>query len=75
MGDFGQLPSAHSRQHVAQILRRRDMQPTTDSITDKMAATLGPDCALPTWSQFLRPKAIGRMQFSARLFDNLTVSV
>ena len=30
-----------------------------DSITDKIAATFGPDCALPTCSQFLRPKATG----------------
>ena len=32
-----------------------------------MAATFGPACALPTWIQFLRPTAIGRMEFSARL--------
>src|SRR3954453_10893573 len=43
-----------------------------DSITDRIAATLGPALALPTCSQFLRPSATGRMEFSARLFDRST---
>jgi hypothetical protein len=32
-----------------------------------MAATFGPACGLPTCSQFFRPTATGRMEFSARL--------
>ena len=41
-----------------------------DSTTERMAATLGPDLTLPTCSQFLRPIATGRIEFSAKLFDN-----
>ena len=37
------------------------------STTDKMAATFGPACRLPTWIQFFRPSATGRIEFSARL--------
>ena len=40
--------------------------------TDKMAATLGPDVALPTCSQFFLPSATGRMEFSAMLLDSST---
>ena len=43
-----------------------------DSMTDMIAATLGPDFSLPTCSQFLRPKATGLIEFSARLLDNST---
>ena len=31
----------------------------------EMAAILGPACWLPRWIQFLRPSAIGRMEFLA----------
>src|SRR5712691_8442528 len=41
-----------------------------DSTTERIAATFGPACTLPTCSQFLRPKATGRIEFSAKLFDN-----
>jgi hypothetical protein len=41
-----------------------------DSTTERIAATLGPDCTLPTCSQFLRPSASGRIEFSARLLDS-----
>ena len=40
------------------------------STTERIAATFPPACALPTWSQFLRPKATGRIEFSARLLLN-----
>jgi len=43
-----------------------------DSTTEIIAATFGPACALPTCSQFLRPNATGRIEFSARLLDNST---
>jgi hypothetical protein len=41
-----------------------------DSTTDRIAATLGPDFALPTCNQFFLPNAIGRIEFSATLLDN-----
>jgi len=37
------------------------------STTDKIAATLGPARGLPTWMQFFRPTATGRIEFSAML--------
>jgi hypothetical protein len=43
-----------------------------DSTTERIAATFGPACALPTCSQFLRPSATGRIEFSARLLDSST---
>jgi len=43
-----------------------------DSTTETIAATFGPACALPTCNQFLRPKATGRIEFSARLLDSST---
>src|SRR5207249_12244327 len=35
-----------------------------DSTTERIAATFGPACALPTCNQFLRPGATGRIEFS-----------
>jgi hypothetical protein len=35
-----------------------------------MAATFAPACALPMWIQFFRPRAIGRIEFSAKLLLN-----
>src|ERR1039458_8982148 len=35
-----------------------------------MAATLGPACGLPMCIQFLRPRATGRIEFSAKLLLN-----
>src|SRR4051812_37795533 len=43
-----------------------------DSTIERIAATFGPALALPTCSQFFRPSAIGRIEFSARLFDSST---
>ena len=40
------------------------------STTDKIAATLGPASTLPTWIQFFLPNTAGRIEFSAKLFDN-----
>src|ERR1022692_2775805 len=37
------------------------------STTEIIAATFGPACGLPMWIQFFRPRATGRMEFSARL--------
>lgn len=37
------------------------------SATERIAATFGPACWLPRWIQFLRPVAMDRMEFSARL--------
>ena len=40
------------------------------SMTEKIAATLGPACGLPMCIQFFLPIAMGRVEFSARLLDN-----
>jgi hypothetical protein len=40
------------------------------STTDRIAAIFGPACALPIWIQFRRPRATGRIEFSARLLLN-----
>src|SRR4029453_10781522 len=45
-----------------------------DSTTERIAATFGPAFTLPTCSQFFRPSATGRMEFSARLLDSSTSS-
>ncbi len=37
---------------------------------ERMAAMRGPACWLPKWIQFLRPKATGRIAFSAALVLN-----
>ena len=37
---------------------------------DRIAATFGPACRLPTWIQFFRPNATGRIEFSAKLLLN-----
>src|ERR1019366_3746076 len=37
------------------------------STTERIAATFGPACGLPMCNQFFRPRATGRMEFSARL--------
>jgi Transposase len=37
------------------------------STIEMMAATRGPACSLPTWIQFLRPMATGRIEFSVAL--------
>src|SRR5215469_5429521 len=37
------------------------------SMIERIAAIFGPACGSPTWIQFLRPTAIGRMEFSAKL--------
>jgi hypothetical protein len=37
------------------------------STADSIAATFGPACSLPTWIQFFRPSATGRIEFSAQL--------
>ena len=37
------------------------------STIEMMAATRGPACSLPTWIQFFRPIATGRIEFSVAL--------
>jgi hypothetical protein len=37
------------------------------STTERIAAVFGPACELPIWILFLRPRATGRIEFSARL--------
>jgi hypothetical protein len=37
------------------------------SMIERIAATFGPACGLPTWIQFFRPTAIGLIEFSANL--------
>ena len=37
------------------------------STTERIAASFGPACGLPMCNQFFRPRATGRMEFSARL--------
>src|SRR6266478_9062803 len=45
-----------------EIFNRRQL-----STTERIAATLGPACGLPMCIQFFRPRATGRIEFSARL--------
>jgi len=40
------------------------------STIERIAAIFGPACALPIWIQFRRPRATGRIEFSARLLLN-----
>ncbi len=47
------------------MFRRRQV-----STIGMMAATLGPASWLPRWIQFLRPRATGRIAFSARLLES-----
>ena len=72
IGHFGERPPIQSGQHGGEVFFRRTPNLRQDSTAERMAATLGPDWGLPTCSQFLRPKAMGRMEFSARLLDNST---
>jgi len=58
----GKTPARYSR---IGIFSRRQL-----STMERMAATLGPACRLPTWIQFFRPRATGRIEFSARLLLN-----
>jgi hypothetical protein len=42
------------------------------STTERIAAIFGPACGLPTWIQFFRPIATGRIEFSATLLSSIT---
>src|SRR5687767_12132502 len=61
-GRFARPGSTETRYSRIGSFRRRQV-----STTERMAATFGPACSLPTWIQFLRPSTSGRMEFSARL--------
>src|SRR5208283_4115542 len=50
-----------------QVIAHRDLQPRQLSTTERIAATFGPACGLPMCNQFFRPRATGRIEFSARL--------
>ena len=50
-----------------QIVAHSEFQLRQLSTTERIAATLCPSRALPMWIQFFRPRATGRMEFSARL--------
>ncbi len=56
-----------SRYSFAEIPNRRH-----DSTAERIAATFGPDAWLPACSQFFLSSATGRIEFSAKLFDNST---
>ena len=53
-----------------QIVAHRELQRQQVSTTERVAATFGPACGLPIWIQFFRPRATGRIEFSARLLLN-----
>ena len=59
-----------TRQSRTNIIPDRDFEPAAGSITETIAATRGPACSLPMRTQLRRPKATGRMAFSARLLLN-----
>jgi len=56
--------------HRGQIIPHRKFNRRQLSTTDRIAAIFGPTSGLPTWIQFLRPRATGRIEFSARLLLN-----
>ena len=53
-----------------QIVAQRELQPPTAFQPERIAATFGAACGLPMWIQFFRPRATGRIEFSARLLLN-----
>jgi hypothetical protein len=53
--------------NCGKVVAHRDFSLRQLSTTERIAATLGPACGLPMWIQFFRPRATGRMEFSARL--------
>src|SRR5260370_19107361 len=59
--------SASPGRIAARYLRTESFSRRQLSTTERIAATLGPACGLPTWIQFFRPRATGRIEFSATL--------
>src|SRR5437773_9224508 len=53
--------------NCGKVVAHRDLSLRQLSTTDRIAATFGPACGLPMWIQFFRPRATGRIEFSARL--------
>src|SRR5450755_2606340 len=49
------------------VIARRDLQPTAAFHDRENRCDLRSACGLPMWIQFFRPRATGRMEFSARL--------
>jgi hypothetical protein len=54
-------------ENSGQIFAHRSFNLRQLSTIERIAATLGPACELPMWIQFFRPRATGRIEFSARL--------
>ena len=53
-------------ENSGQIFAHRSFNLRQLSTIERIAATLGPACGLPMCIQFLRPRATGRMEFSAK---------
>src|SRR6266496_2411134 len=66
-GDFRECAPIQSGQDGFEVVLTGAPSLRQDSTTERIAATLGPACALPTCSQFFLPRATGRIEFSARL--------
>jgi len=60
-----------ARENRGKVVAHRDFQPAATSTTERIAATFGPACGLPMYNQFFRPRATGRIEFSARLLLKL----
>jgi len=65
MAGFGRFPRSARYLLTGTPSRRQD------STTERIAAAFGPAFTLPTCSQFFLPRAIGRIELSARLLDKL----
>jgi hypothetical protein len=64
------LQIGKSGEDRGQIVAQRELQPPTAFQTERIAATFGAACGLSMWIQFFRPRATGRIEFSARLLFN-----
>src|SRR6266704_2510256 len=52
------------------VIAHRDLQPTAAFHDRENRCNFRSACGLPMWIQFFRPRATGRMEFSARLLLN-----
>ncbi len=57
VGDLRHVAPGYAREHGQKIILHGTPSLRQDWITEGIAPTLGPDCALPTCSQFLRATA------------------
>jgi hypothetical protein len=52
---------------VGEVITDRDVEPAAAfNNGEEIAAMRGPACSLPIWIQLERPRAMGRIEFSAR---------